>query len=348
MIQFRYEIFIYLLWVPLVLWIVALLIKKNRVKLLNTNFPNWSLLLTDKISLKSNSEIVLFCLAMLFLMIGFSDPRIGTKVEKVERKSADVVFILDISKSMDAIDIAPSRLELAKYKLNRILDRMKNDRVALIFLSSRPFLQIPLTIDLSILRTWLQAVDTEILPGGGTDIGSAILMAAEQFDGDPTRDKGIVLFTDGEDHEGYLEDASQELSKLGVRLFVVGVGTTAGGPIPQRNRPGQFKTDASGQLVTTRLNEAVLQSITEKTKGRYIRVRGDDGDVSFIVNGIFQLDKKKVDEKIVTEYVSRGLWFAGIGAILLLLERILPIKRKYNKHTLKKIFHLNSKGGWGS
>ncbi|MCX7835197.1 MAG: VWA domain-containing protein [bacterium] len=344
MLQFKYEIVLYFLWVPFVLWFISTWIRKKRILALNQNFPNWQKLLG--MCLRPQYEIIFFCLAIFFLMIGLADPRIGTKVEKVERRGADIVFVLDISRSMDATDVSPSRLELAKFKINRILDKLTNDRVALIFLSSRPYLQIPLTIDVSILRTWLQAVDSEVLPGGGTDIGAALLLAAEQFDEDPARDKGIVLLTDGEDHEGNLSSAIEELKKAGIRLYILGIGTLEGGPIPLRNRAGQFKTDASGQLVITQLKETVLRSIAEKTNGRYIRVRGDEGDVSFIVNGVFQLDKKKIAEKIVTEYESRGLWFVTLGAFLLLLDRVLPIKRKYNIGLIRNLYKFKSKSGW--
>lgn len=344
MLQFKNEIALYLIWIPIVLWILTFIIRKKRVNHLNKHFPNWQQLLL----MKNNNtwEFTLFCSGLFFLMLGYADPRIGTKVEKIERRGADIVFVLDISRSMDAIDVAPSRLELAKYKVNKILDKLGNDRIALVFLSSRPYLQVPMTIDFSILRTWLQAVDSDVLPGGGTDLGSALLLAAKQFDENPGREKGIVLLTDGEDHEGLVEEAIEELRKLGIRLYIIGVGTPEGGPIPLKTKQGQMKTDASGQLVITRLNEHTLRVIAEKTNGRYIRVRGDDGDISFVVNGIYQLDKKKVGEKVVTEFVSRGLWFAGLGMVFLILERLLPLKRKYSVSMLKKLLKLKEKSGW--
>ncbi|MDK9700911.1 MAG: VWA domain-containing protein [bacterium] len=348
MLQFGHEILLYFLWLPILVGIAGYWWQLRQNKYLQANVPLAVRLIPGWQSRKFGWEWFLLSAGIVFVMIGWSDPRMGTKVETVERKGADVVVILDLSKSMNCVDVSPSRLDLAKYKLNRLLDKLTNDRISLVFVSSRPFLQIPFTIDASIVRTWLQAADTDVLPGGGTDIGGSLLMAAQQFEGDPARDRGVVLITDGEDHEGLVEEGVKELKKAGARLYIIGVGTQQGGPIPLKNRPGQYKTDNSGQMVITKLTEGNLKRIAEQTNGQYLRWRGDDGDINTVFNGITQLDRRKVGEKVVTEYVSRGLWFVAIGLLLLLLERVLPLGRKYSLEQWRQLLTGKTKAGWWS
>ncbi len=346
MLQFGLDYPLYFLWVPILIGILgAFMHARAKVKLarrvtgISRLTPGW-------IERKTGWEWFLLSAALFFLLIGWADPRIGTKVETVERKGADIVIVLDISKSMDAVDVSPSRLDLAKRKVNRLLDRLSNDRVSLVFVSSRPYLQIPLTIDASIIRTWLEAVDTDVLPGGGTDIGGAMVLAAQQFEGDPARDRGVVLLTDGEDHEGGLIDGVKAIQKTGARLYVLGVGTAQGGPIPIKNRRGQFKTDNEGNMVITKLTEGELRPSAVQTGGQYLRWRGDDGDITAILNGVSQLDKRKIGEKVVTEYMSRGLWFVALGLLCLLLERTLPLARRYNKEQWRQLLDRKSEPGW--
>ncbi len=346
MLQFRIEWPIYFLWVPILIGIGGYYWQIRLRSQINLAIPGLARLSPGWENRKFGWEWILISAGLIFLMIGYADPRIGTKVETVERKGADIVLILDVSKSMNAIDVAPSRLDLAKYKINRLLDRMLNDRISMIFVSSRPFLQIPMTIDASIVRTWLEAADTDVLPGGGTDIGGSLLLAAQQFEGDPARDRGVVLVTDGEDHEGYVAEGVKALQKAGARLYVLGIGTSEGGPIPLKNRPGQYKTDNEGNMVTTKLVEENLKPIALQTGGQYIRWRGDEGDITAILNGIGQLDKRKVGEKVVTEYMSRGLWFVAIGLLLLILERALPLARKYQKANWRQLINRKSRPGW--
>ncbi len=211
------------------------------------------------------AKVLLLQLALLGSILAAARPQWGKLVDEVRQAGVDVVVLMDTSLSMAAEDLAPSRLELARDEIDTLLDSLAGDRVALITFAGLPSLACPLTVDHGAVRLFLDAVEPEVVQVPGTALAQAIELGIEAFGETDAvgsnRSRAMVLFTDGEDHEGGIEDVLPKLRKAGVVVHAIGVGTTRGAPIPVADEAGRFKKDAEGRLVTTRLDETVLAAV---------------------------------------------------------------------------------------
>jgi Ca-activated chloride channel family protein len=264
-------------------------------------------------------------LALLFFSLALAQPQCGTHTELAKRYGIDVVIALDASRSMLAKDIQPNRLERAKLELSGLLDRLKGDRVGLVVFAGDAFTQCPLTSDYAAAKMFLKAIDVANMPVQGTDLSRALeeskelLVQAERG----AKARAIVLLTDGEDTSGTaLNEQVEQLADLGIRVVSVGIGSTTGEPIPELDRKGQFvgyKKDREGNTVMTRLDEAVLQSIADRTGGRYVRSVSGSIGVQEVHEELDRLDKAEFESRLTVKYSERFQFLAFPGVLLLIV-----------------------------
>jgi Ca-activated chloride channel family protein len=269
------------------------------------------------------------CLGVLCLAVALSQPQCGTRTELARRTGIDVVVALDASRSMQAQDIRPSRLERAKLELADLMDRLRGDRIGIVVFAADAFVQCPLTTDYAAAKLFLKAITYDSVPQQGTSLSSALLLGKQLLDegGGLARGRALILLTDGEDHEPGLENALEALSQDGVRVYPVGIGSTSGEPIPVYDDKGRFagyKKDRQGQTVMTRLNEEVLREIADKTGGRYFHSTAGDVGIPAVVEELERLDKAEFESRLTVEYAERYREIAAPGFALLLLGAAFP------------------------
>ncbi len=291
---------------------------------------------------KQVMKIILLCLAISSFVIALVNPKFGTKLETVKREGVDVVFAVDVSKSMLAEDIAPNRLEKSKQLVTQIINNLASDRVGIIAYAGSAFPQLPITTDYAAAKMFLQNMNTDMLSSQGTAISEALEMAKSYFNDDAQTNRILFLISDGEDHEGNIEEIASEAAKEGIRIVTIGVGTPRGGPIPEkRNGVVQsYKKDRNGETVITKLDEATLKEIASEANGRYIDGRVTSEVVEEVTEILQNMDKKEFESQQIADYKSQFQWFLGLGLLFLLLD-ILLLERQTS--WLKRLNLFNEK-----
>jgi Ca-activated chloride channel family protein len=272
-------------------------------------------------------------LGLALFGLALAQPQCGSKSELTKRQGIDVVVALDASKSMLARDVQPSRLERAKLELTTLLDELKGDRVGLIVFAGDAFIQSPLTSDYSAVKLFLRAVDPEQMPQGGTNVGAALRLSKEVLTNADrgAKERVVVLLSDGEDLFGEVDEALRELKETGVQVLTVGVGSESGEPIPLYNKRGEFvdyKKDASGETVITRLDRTGLTAIAEATGGEFFyQARGVA--MGQVVERIDRMQKSELESRVTVRYDERFQYYAVPGLVLLVLGMlVLPSRRR--------------------
>jgi Ca-activated chloride channel family protein len=258
------------------------------------------------------------------LIIAASGPRVGSKLEEVEQKGREVIIALDVSNSMLAEDVKPSRLERSKQMINRMVDRMSNDKVGLIVFAGDAYTQIPITDDYPSVKMFLSGAGPDMVSKQGTAIGSAIELAVRSFSskagdlesGETAPSQAIVVITDGENHE---DDAVGEAAKAlekGIRIYTVGLGDPNGVPIPVSPGSAMTRRDQQGQVVVSKLNEKLLVDIAKAGNGAYI-----SGDrINSLIDELEKLERTEMQSRVFSEFAERFQYFAGFALLFLLLE----------------------------
>ena len=331
MYQLEEPIYFYLLFaipVVAVLFLLVLFWKhRTQKKFADSNLLRK--LSPDRSTFKSILKISVFCLALAALSFALVNPKIGTKLETLKREGVDVVFALDVSKSMLAEDIAPNRLEKSKQLVTQIINSLAGDRIGIIGYAGSAFPQVPITTDFSSAKLFLNGMNTDMVSSQGTAITEAIAMAKTYYDDEEQTNRVLFIISDGEDHEGNLAEIAEEAASEGIRIYTIGVGTAAGGPIPiKRNGVLQYyKRDENNEQVITRLGEDRLQEIASQANGKYIdgnNTKEVVEEVTAILNG---MDKKEFDAKQFTDFKDQFQWFLA-AALFLLIVDILLLERK--------------------
>lgn len=268
-------------------------------------------------------RFILACLALALLVIGWANLQMGAKMEKVQRKGVDVVIALDVSKSMLAQDIQPDRLTRAKQLIMRMIDKMQNDRVALVIFAGRAYLQVPLTIDYGAMKMMLQNVKPDLVPTQGTVISEAIDLAKQSFSQKEKKYKSLVIISDGEDHDENAISKIKDAAETGIITHTVGIGSPQGTTLYDP-ATRSVKLDENGNPVISKLNEDELRGIASAGRGTYTLLRNTDDVADKLVGEIDSMEQKSLGAVIFTDYKSYFQWFLGIGFILLLIEWILP------------------------
>lgn len=305
---------------------------RRRKKLLQ-KFGHESL--TQKLSSSSvwNQKIKSFLIAgtLLFVILSLSRPQYGAKMVETKQQSTDIVIAVDVSNSMLAEDIKPNRLTSAKNSLTALTQILKGNRIGIIAFAGTAFWQCPLTIDISSVNLFLQIMDTNLIPLGGTSIGDAIRLAIKGLKKTAPKSKAIILLTDGEDHKSNPEDAAQTAASEGVKIFTIGFGNPNGEPIPERDAGGKFsgyKKDKKGEVVMSKLDENLLMKIAEETSGRYFNAQNGNIDIAGIATAIDSLDKQKVTSSLNRRFEDRFQFFLFFALILFIIELLIPETRK--------------------
>jgi Ca-activated chloride channel family protein len=294
-------------------------------KLLKRLSPNQSLF-------KSILKIVVLCLAVACFAMALVNPKIGTKLETVKRQGVDIVFAVDVSKSMLAEDVAPNRLEKSKQLVTQIINNLASDRVGIIAYAGKAFPQLPITTDYASAKMFLNNMNTDMLSSQGTAINEAIELAKTYYDNEEQTNRVLIIISDGEDHSDVASSVAEEASDEGIRIFTIGVGDVKGGRIPIK-RNGvllNYKKDNQGETVITKLNEETLKAIAEEANGAYINGNNTADVIKEVKDILNTMDKTEFEAKEFADFKDQFQWFLGFGVFFLFLD----------------IFFLERKTGW--
>ena len=266
---------------------------------------------------------ILFCL--IFLVLAMINPQMGTKMETFKRFGVDIVFAVDVSRSMLAEDIVPNRLEKSKQLVNQIINTLNGDRIGIVAYAGKAFPQLPITTDYSSGKMFLQSMNTDMISSQGTAIDEAIELATNYYDDESKIERILIIISDGEDHNDVSVDMAKIASEKGIIIYTIGVGKEKGAPIPIKKNGiiQSYKKDNKGEVVITKLNRQVLVDIANQTGGEFI----DGTETKFVVNRIGEIlketEKKEFESKKFSEYKDQFQWFLAIGLLLLFIEIFL-------------------------
>lgn len=283
----------------------------------------------EKSTFKPILKFGILLLAIFFLIIGLVNPKIGTKVEKVKREGIDIVFALDVSKSMLAEDVSPNRLEKGKQLVSQIINNLGDDRIGIIAYSGSAFPVLPITTDYSVAKMFLQSMNTSTISSQGTSIDEAIQLSAQYFDTKAKTQKLLIIISDGEDHSDNAKDAAEEAKDLGIKIITIGVGSENGGRIPLKINGilEGFQMDKNGEIVVTKRNPEVLTEIAKVTNGNYIDGNNTKTVVDFITERLKNIEKNEFEGMEMANFQSQFQWFLGIGFFLLLIDLFMTERK---------------------
>ncbi len=346
MIRFANSEYLYLLWlIPLLIFLFWFTQKKQN-KLLE-KFADTKLhevLFPLRSKLKSPIKFAMSIFAMTLIIVAVANPQIGTRVEDVKQIGIDVYILLDVSRSMAAEDIKPSRIEKAKFEIANLIQKLQGDRIGLIVFAGEAYIQFPLTSDYSAANLFLNAVDFSTVPQAGTAIGPALDLALKSFRYDDYTKKVIVLITDGEDHEGNIDTAVGEANSKEVAVYAIGLGSPTGVPIPVYDDSGKqigYKKDNEGNIVLTKLDEVTLRSITDKANGKYYRGSNSQDELDLIYKDLAKIQQTEYGSKRISDYEDR-FYYLLIPAIMILIAEFFISS---NKSRLLSKFEKLREGG---
>ena len=327
--QFQYKEFLWLfsalvifvcLFLLLLRWkrnTIARIGEKNLVAQLIKNFS----------SRLFAAKFTLFSLAFALGVLAVANLRKPGAADNISRKGIDVVIALDVSRSMLATDISPNRLERAKQMILRLMNQMPGDRIALVLFAGKAYMQMPLTVDHGAAAIFVSSASPDAIPTQGTVFSEALQMSARAFNTKEGRFKSVVLISDGEDHDEETLKTADDLAQQGVMVCTVGIGSPEGAQIPD-SATNDFKRDAIGNIVVSKLNEAILQQIAQKTNGVYVHYESGDQTVDALMKQLSQVEKKTFTDVSLLNYKTYYMWFTMAMFLLLILEFILPERKK--------------------
>ncbi|MFH1004112.1 MAG: VWA domain-containing protein [Bacteroidota bacterium] len=305
--------------------------KKSLKKIGNANIV--SLMMPDVSKNKSIIRFILFTIAIVLLIIGLVNPQIGSKLEEIKREGSDIIIALDVSNSMKAEDFKPNRLEKAKQAIEKLIDKLNNDRIGVIVFAGESFVQLPITTDYAAAKLFLENVDTDIVPVQGTVISSAIELAVKSFGQEENRqtekNKTIIIITDGENHDDDAVSTAKSAANQNIIIHTIGVGSPDGVPIPiYKNKiHSGFRKDKDGNTVITKLNEVALQEIAAAGNGVYVRAGNSEFGLKILFERINKMEKKTFEAKIYTDYEDRFPLFIAGALLLLVIESFISDRK---------------------
>lgn len=284
----------------------------------------------------------LVLLALAALIIGLVNPKIGTKMETVKREGIDIVFAVDVSKSMLAEDIAPNRLDKTKQLVSQIINELGSDRIGIVAYAGSAFPVLPITTDYGVAKMFLQSMNTDMVSSQGTSLEDAVKLASTFFDKGVKTSKLIILLSDGEDHSEGAQATAAEANKTGIKIITIGIGTEKGGPIPLK-RNGiieSFKRDRNNEVVTTKLNQESLREIAKATKGGYVNGSNTKEVLEYVKKALDNIEKTEFEATQMADFQSQFQWFLGFAFALLFFD-IFLLERKTK--WIKKLNLFNEK-----
>src|SRR5580765_1649457 len=288
----------------------------------------------EKSIFKPIFKLSILLLALVALVIALVNPKIGTKTETVKREGIDIVFAVDVSKSMLAEDIAPSRLEKSKRLVSQIIGQLGSDRIGIIAYAGTAFPVLPITTDYGVAKMFLQSMNPDMVSSQGTSLDEAIKLSENYFDKNDKTKKLMILISDGEDHSEGAADAAEQANEMGLKIITIGVGTEKGAPIPLKENGivKSFKRDRDGQIVVTKLNQESLKEIAKATNGGYVNGNDTKAVMDYVKNALENIEKTEFESQQLTDFNSQFQWFLGIALALLVFDIfLLETKTKWVK-----------------
>jgi len=272
---------------------------------------------------------VLRITGFLLILFALAGPRFGMRFVNIKRRGVDIILAIDVSKSMLAPDIKPTRIEKAKGELARLVNMLSGNRIGIIAFAGKPFLQCPITLDTGAVRLFLDSINTDMIPIPGTAIGEAIQLAAKSFLSGEKQYKALILLTDGEDHESNPTDYISLAKREGIRIYTIGFGTVRGDLIPEKDGSGSvvsYKKDKKGETIMTRLNEDALRELALKTGGEYYGASDGGIEVNRIAESVSEMENKQLSSGKYDMYEEKYYYFLLAALVLVLTEMFLPDK----------------------
>ena len=324
MFRFAHPELLYLLIIiPLLIifYVVARIRKKKAIaefgspELLSTLMPLQSYK-------RETLKFILVLVALFFVILGVAGPQFGSKLQQVKKEGVELIIALDVSNSMMAQDIKPSRLE-----------KLSDDKVGLIVFAGDAYVQLPITTDYSSAKLFLSGINTDIVPIQGTAIGTAIDLAAKSFTPDTEASKAIIVITDGENHQDDAIAAAKAAREKGIYVHTIGMGLAQGGPIPEKGNPGQYMRDGSGNPIISKLDEETLKEIAKAGEGIFVRASNSNVGLNTLLDEIDRMDKTLLEERVFSDYAEKYQYFLIMALIFVLLD-FMVLGRK-NKNFLK-------------
>jgi Ca-activated chloride channel family protein len=284
----------------------------------------------EKSIFKPVLKFSLVLLGLSFLILALVNPKMGVKIEKVKRQGIDIVFAIDVSKSMLAEDVVPNRLDKSKQLVSQLINQLGSDRIGIIAYSGSAFPVLPMTSDYAVAKMFLQTMNPGMISSQGTSIDEAINLAANNFfDKKDKTNKLLVIISDGEDHSDNAQNAAEDADKMGLKIISIGVGTEKGGPIPlKRNGVVEsFQKDQDNQVVITKRNAEVLSVIAKSTKGGYVDGNSTKAVIDYVKKVLDTTQKTEFEGAMMANYKSQFQWFLGFGFFCLFLDVFLTERK---------------------
>lgn len=275
-------------------------------------------------------QTILQLTALAFLIVALARPQWGSEVREIEQEGLQVVVALDVSQSMLAEDVKPTRLERAKLEIRDLTERLDGDEIGLVLFSGASFVQVPLTSDYLTALNYLESADPTVISRPGTVIGEAIRTAMTGFDDELNNQKVLIVMTDGEDHETDPLAAAQEAADDGVLIYTIGFGTPEGQPVPETNQYGEitgYKRDQNGAVVLSKLDERTLQEIAKTGNGQYYRAAADGRELDNLLSEIDGLQRAQLQTRFETTYIERFQIFLALALASMILAELIPDRK---------------------
>ena len=323
MFRFAEPQYLYLLAViPILLliwWMQARRKRKQLQKLADKHLQD--ALMPERSKHRPLAKFLLSLLALVLLIITLARPQSGTKISNEKRNGIEAMVALDISNSMLAEDVVPSRLDKSKMLIENMIDGFTNDKVGLVVFAGSSFVQLPITTDFVSAKMFLQSLSPSLIQAQGTDIGGAINTCLSSFSKKENVGRAIVIITDGEDHEGGAIEAAKKAKKMGVNVFVLGIGMPKGGLIPDGQ--GGYMKDNTGNEVLSVLNEDMCRQIAQAGGGAYIHVDNTNSAQTALDNELAKLQKGDLYNAVYSEYNEQFQTFALLALIVIIIEIVI-------------------------
>ena len=330
MIEFRFFEVLFL-YIPFLFFVLFDFARSKKYQIFSESSSNIKKVLFENINLsRVRLKQNLLFLSTAFLIFAASGPQIGTGLAPIDRKGLDLVFCIDVSSSMRGTDIKPSRLEKSKFEISQLIKNLKGDRVAFIVFAGSSHLYLPLTTDYEAAFLFLDQIDTNMIPTQGTSLSSAIQTGLSAFSDDDSKYKVLVLISDGEDHEGEAVDLARQASKKGMFIHTVGVGTESGSLIPSLDKNGavEYKKDSSGKLITSQMNEKILEEISRAGKGSFLRFNNQPSNFRNIIKEIDAMEKRTIESHTYSQYEDQFQKFGSFSLYLLIASMFISSRKR--------------------
>jgi Ca-activated chloride channel family protein len=328
-LQFQHIEFIYgLAAIPILIILFVLLIRWKRRVVRKMGDKQLVRQLTNNFSPKLfNVKFIILLLAVTAGVLAIMNLRKPGDADSIARKGIDVVIAMDVSKSMLATDLQPSRLERAKQFVTKLMNAMPENRIALVLFAGRAYLQMPLTMDHTAAQMFVSSANPAAIPQQGTVISEALKMSAKAFNTAERRFKAVVLISDGEDHDPQGDQTSKDLAEQGMMINTVGIGSAEGAYIVDPTT-GEHKKDEYGNDVITKLNEEELKTLADNTNGVYVHLQSSDEAVDIVKKNLLQIDKKALGDVSLMNFKTYYWWFGGVMLLFLVVENFIPERKK--------------------